>query len=163
MTAREFFTGRAIGFGLLLIVVIGIWGYKTYVSKDSYVEPTTVSIQENTGLPVFTWKFEKADSFNLDGMPETDIFLEATYSNGIVRKELIDTTPGGCNALPDPDRDSVSGTETIQCYSAGLGQRFKIIKGKESYLVQRKTFEEALPDYTPPPYQYETVAEFPLY
>ncbi|MES2930745.1 MAG: hypothetical protein V4665_03095 [Patescibacteria group bacterium] len=117
---------------------------------------------ETAEPPVFAWKYEKADSLNLDGIPNTNIFLEAKYPGGEVQRKLVDTTHGSCNDLPDSDKDSVPGTLNIQCYSAGLGYRFKIVQGEKSYLVKRKTFEEALPDQNPPAYEYETVSEFPL-
>lgn len=117
----------------------------------------------NIEPPVFTWKFENAESLNLDGMPNTNVYLEVAYSGGGTQKKLIDTTPGGCNMLPDNEKDSVQNSSDIQCYSAGLGSRFKITKGKESYLVMRKMFEEALPNHTPPNYKYEVVSELPFF
>lgn len=115
------------------------------------------------GVSAFAWRFEQADSLNLDGIPETDIFLDATYQNGEVQTRLIDTVSSSCNELPDTEPDSVEGTTNIQCYGAGLGYRFKITRSDESYLIERKMFEEALPDYNPPVYEYETVMEFPIY
>lgn len=112
--------------------------------------------------PVFTFRFVEDDSLNLDGRPQTNIYLDAKYPDSTVLSKLVDTTPGSCNSLPDSNEDIVPNSSIIQCYSAGLGYRFKITKGRESYLVLRKIFEEALPDYTPPLYEYEVVSEFPL-
>lgn len=136
-------------------------GYFVF-SASKISEPPREENTENTKPPVFIWKYEKDNMLNLDGFPQTNIFLEATYPSGAVQTKLIDTTPGSCNDLPDPDEGSVSGSTNIQCYSAGLGYRFKVTKGEESYLVERKTFEESLPDYNPPLYEYEVFAEFPL-
>ncbi|MCF7831899.1 MAG: hypothetical protein K9M36_03380 [Candidatus Pacebacteria bacterium] len=136
--------------------------WQKYNVQGIFSVTDSVSMHSTTQAPVFVWKFEEADSLNLDGFPETDIIIEATYSGGKVETKLIDTTPGGCNTLPD-SRDDISGAETIQCYSAGLGYHFRITKGDNSYKVERKTFEEALPNYEPPVYEYEVVAEFPLF
>ncbi len=166
MTPRKFFVGRAIGFGILLILGLVFFVYKAYFSHSVPTDVSSVPTNENVENslpPVFVWKFEEASTLNLDGLPETNVFLEATYSNKKVERKLIDTTAGGCNDLPDSDEDSVQSSNDMQCYSAGLGYRFKITKGDTSYLVKRKTFEEGLPNYTPPAYEYEVVAEFPFY
>lgn len=165
MTLRGFFMGRAVVFTLLLVLGIGVYAYKAYRPSDQTSEvapPEAPESVESSEPPTFTWRFGESESLNLDGLPETDVFLEAKYSGGAVQSKLIDTTPGSCNALPDPDAGSIPGSDTIQCYSAGLGYRFKVTRGESSYLVQRKTFEEASPDYDPPSYEYEVVAEFSL-
>lgn len=172
MTTKTFFTGRAIGFIILLVIVgiiAGFYALNNYIYNEKQADDVvvdsdqiTVDTDVSTRAPVFVWKFEEADSLNLDGIPETNVIIEATYSGGNVETKLIDTTPGGCNALPD-SRDNISGAESIQCYSAGLGYHFRITKGDNSYTVERKTFEEALPDYEPPVYTYEVIAEFPLF
>jgi len=114
-------------------------------------------------LETFTWRYQ-AGALNLDGIPGTKIFLDATYVNGKVLSKEIDEVGGSCNEITpsEEDGDMVEGSDKIQCYGAGLGQWFKLTKGENSYLVLRKTFEEALPDYTSPSYQYESVAEFPI-
>ena len=156
MTPRTLFTARTTTFGVLLIIGLSIFVYRTYFF-------TEVIPKQNDQPSTFTWRYEKATTLNLDGIPNTDIFLEMTYPNGEVRRMLIDTTPGSCNDLPDTDADSVPNSTTIQCYSAGLGYRYKVTKGEHSYIVQRKTFEEALPDNNPPAYEYEVIREFPFY
>lgn len=143
---------------LLVIITIVIVSYFTS-STDEVLKEVHL---ESTMPPVFMWKYEKDDSFNLDGVPQTNIFLEATYPNGAVETKLIDTTESSCNDLPDSEEDSVLNSTTIQCYGAGLGYSFKITKGENSYFIERKMFEEALPDYDPPLYEYEVVSEFPL-
>ncbi len=148
---------------LLLIIILVAFLVFSYFKKDNKMvinDQDTVFIDTP---PSFAWKFEEADSLNLDGFPNTNIFLEAAYYNGEIQGQLIDTTPGSCNVVPNTDEDSAPNTTNIQCYSAGLGYRFKITKGETSYLVERKTFEEALPDYNPPHYEYEVVAEFSFY
>ena len=118
--------------------------------------------QKISELQTFVWKYEKANSLNPDGNPQTKVFLEAKYFNGKVESKLIDTTDGSCNDLPEKEAGSVPNGANIQCYYAGLGYRYKITKGIDSYQVQRKAFEEALPNHTPPLYKYEVVAEFPF-
>ena len=110
----------------------------------------------------FTWKYEKAESLNLDGMPNTNVFLTTRYANGKWETILIDTTAGSCNDLPDREVDSALDSTVSQCYAAGLGFTFKVTKGEESYLVMRKEFEEGSPDYTPPKQEYKVIAEIPL-
>lgn len=163
MNIRRFFVGRAIGFVVLLgfaLLVAGFYAFNNYIYKEKQGDADMVS---GIGVSAFAWRFEQADSLNLDGIPETDIFLDVTYQNGEVQTRLIDTVPSSCNELPDTEPDSVEGTTNIQCYGAGLGYRFKITRNDDLYLVERKTFEEALPDYNPPVYEYETVMEFPIY
>lgn len=163
MTLRKFFLGRSLVFILLILIGVAAFLYMTYVSdapERHTVEPVTQG--EPTAASSFVWRFEEADSLNPDGMPETEICLDVTYTDGSVVTELVDTTHASCNALPDTDADSVPGTSNIQCYGAGLGYRFKITRGEESYLVQRKMFEEASPEYEPPVQEYETVSEIPF-
>lgn len=165
MTPRKFFAGRVIGFGILFILGLVYFVYKAYFSNSVPTDISSVSQNENvenSKPPVFVWKFEEASTLNLDGLPETNVFLEATYSNKKNERKLIDTTPGGCNELPDSDEDSVQNSNDMQCYSAGLGYRFKITRGDNAYQVKRKMFEEGLPNYEPPVYRYEIVAEFPI-
>ena len=162
MTLTKFFVGRTVVIGILLVLGFGVFVYKTY-----FIAPvnTEVPVQEPVGTtepPVFVWKYEKATTLNLDGLPKTNVFLEATYSNGVVERKLIATTDGGCNDLPESDKDSVPTSKDAQCYAAGLGYHFKVTKGSLSYLVQKKRFEEASPDYTLPTSVYEVVGEFSL-
>lgn len=159
MRPKKLFTKRVLIFYLVPILSIGAFTYTTYSPITKPVETVTKENPQNTTPPVFVWVYEKDDSLNLDGVPQTNIFLEARYSNGVIKRRLIDTTPGSCNDIADSDGDSIT---TIQCYSAGLGYRFKVTKGETSYLVKRKIFEEALPNYTPPVYIYEVIGEFSL-
>lgn len=155
MTTKEFFTGRAIVFTVLLVLIGGLVVY-----QSSSVPQGTETQHEAV---VFVWSYEKANSNDLDGFPNTNVVLAVTYSDGSVIRRVVDTTPGGCNELSDERAaDSVAGLETTQCYSAGGGHLYKVTKGSDAYQVQRKAFEEGQPDYTPPEYQYEVIAEFPL-
>ena len=163
MNIRRFFVGRAIGFVVLLgiaLLVAGFYALNSYIYKEKQGDVEVVS---EAKVLTFAWRFEQAESLNLDGIPETDIFLDITYQGGEVQTRLIDTVPSSCNEVPDAESDSVEGTTNIQCYGAGLGYRFKITKSEESYRVERMMFEEALPAYNPPVYEYETVIEFPIY
>lgn len=163
MNIRRFFVGRAIGFVVLFgiaLLVAGFYALNSYIYKEKQGDVEVVS---GVGVNAFAWRFEQAESLNLDGIPETNIFLDTTYQSGEVQTRLIDTVPSSCNEVPDAESDSVEGTTNIQCYGAGLGYRFKITRNDDSYLVKRKTFEEATPDYNPPVYEYETVMEFPIY
>jgi hypothetical protein len=162
MNLRKFFVGRAIGFIIFIIVGLSFWGYKTYFSDNSNTVAPVPSTKDSTEPPTFTWKYEKADSLNLDGLPNTNISLEVKYQDDTTQTKLIDTSGGGCNDLPDRESDSALNSTVAQCYGAGLGYRFKVVKGENAYQVERIKFEEALPDYTPPAYKYEVVAEFPL-
>lgn len=120
------------------------------------------TVIEQAPLVSFTWRYQEG-ALNLDGIPGTKISLDATYANGKVLSKEIDEVDGSCNEITpsEEDMDIVEGSSKIQCYAAGLGQWFKITKSENSYLVLRKTFEEALPDSTSSSYQYESVAEFP--
>lgn len=165
MDLRKFFIGRAIGLAVLLVIVgivAGFYALNNYIYKEKQGDGGTLPPGSKTEVSAFEWRFEEADTLNLDGVPNTNVFLEVTYENGETLNKLIDTTAGSCNELPEKEADSAENSTDIQCYSAGLGHRFKITKGPASYRVERKTFEEALPDYTPPDYQYEVIAEIPF-
>lgn len=165
MTLQKFFIGRGIVFSILIIAGLGVLAYQYFSSPAPVIVPVS-SLEEESNEPkeppVFTWRFEEALTLNPDGNPQTKVFLTATYENGKVESKLIKTTDGGCNELPDRDTDSAPYTESVQCYYAGLGYRFKITEGEGAYLVWQKEFEEGSPDYIPPEQEYQKVAEFPL-
>ncbi len=111
----------------------------------------------------FAWRFPNGGE-DLDGLPKTQVSLDVTYANGIVVSKRIEEVQGSCNNV-DPqkeDADRVVGTTKIQCYAAGFGEYYKIIKGINSYEVRRKHIEEGVPEVAPTEFNYETVAEFPL-
>ena len=163
MTLRRFFVGRAIVFSVLILLGLGVFAYQLYAPADD-VDPI-VSEETAEAEPAvavsFAWSFETADSLNLDGNPNTDVYFEVTYSNDAKERLLVDTTAGSCNEVETEEEDVLAGTSVIVCYSAGLGYYFKVIESEEGYHIQRKMFEEASPEYTPPAYEYETIAVFP--
>lgn len=164
MKLENFFKGRVIGFGVLLVFLLIFFIIKTYFSnpKEVVISPEILDSTKSEAIS-FDWKYEKSDSLNLDGNPNTNVLLEIKYENGIIQNKLIDTVPMGCNILPDTKEEIIAPNSTItQCYGAGLGYWYKITKGNDSYKVERKTFEEALPDFEPPLYQYEVISEFPV-
>jgi len=161
MTSNKFFTGKGIGFLILIILGLVFFIFKTYLynTNNKEVRPLAQNTN-NTEVMFFEWKYEKATSLNLDGNPETNIFLEVGYSDGTMQGRLIDTVPMGCNDLPDSKEIVAPNSYVAQCYGAGLGYWYKVTQGENSYLVERKKFEEAIPDYEPPVYQYEIISEF---
>lgn len=164
MTTKEFFTGRVIVFAIVLLLVLGFIIFRTSPASQEMQNPDpSAQTAPQSEAVAFAWSYEKANSNDLDGFPNTNVVLAVTYSDGSVIRRVVDTTPGGCNELSDERAaDSVAGLETTQCYSAGGGHLYKVTKGSDAYQVQRKAFEEGQPDYTPPEYQYEVIAEFPL-
>lgn len=122
---------------------------------------TPVATDIITGTPmVFAWRYAES-IVPPDNLLKTQIFLDITYSNNQKSSTEIDTVDGSCNAIdPSPDdTDMHTGTTKVQCYAAGLGHWFKIVQSNGVYTVQRKTFEESLPDHTPSDYQWETVVQ----
>ncbi len=114
-------------------------------------------------LSGFSWYFAEADTNNPDGNPQTEIYLTANYGNDNLVEKLVDIVDGGCSELEGESYENdVSNTAQVQCYYAGLGQQYRIVESNDSYVVERKLFEEALPDYTPPSSQWETVINFPI-
>ncbi|MDQ5952974.1 MAG: hypothetical protein QG551_202 [Patescibacteria group bacterium] len=150
MTSKTFF---------IIILTIGVLVGGFYVlnnhiynEKQSPVTATETLEDTPREAPIFTWSFKPANSLNGDGNPNTDVFVEAKYSDGEIVKKLVDTSHGGCNQLPDSDN--------VQCYGAGLGFNYRITKGEKSYLIERQEFEEGSPDYNPPVQDYKVIAEF---
>jgi hypothetical protein len=148
-------TQTILGIIALILIVVGI-----VLTANKKHEPVAELTSPATG---FTWRYEKGEE-DLDGLPKTQIFLEVVYENGKATSTKIDEVQGSCNDI-DPkseDEDRVDGSTKIQCYAAGLGEWYKVVKGAQSYEVMRKNFVEAEPDSVPPEYQYEVVAEAPL-
>lgn len=147
---------------LVFIIVVIVFVIKT---KNNTIQPSEeipTQTEENYEASVFRWFFEEDESLNLDGNHQTNVYLEAKYANDSMVKKLIDTVPGGCSELPDKDIDAVSVSTQVQCYYAGLGYTYKVVKSETAYVVKRKTFEEGIPNQTPPNYSYETILEFSL-
>lgn len=160
---KNFFVGRGVGFLVLIVLGLIVFGIKTYVYDNRTTEmlPVAENFKKSEAIS-FNWNFTQADSLNPDGNPETNIFLEIGYSDLSVLSKLIDIVPMSCNLLEDTKEITALKSKVIQCYGAGLGYLFKVTKGENSYKVERKTFEEASPEYVPPVSEYEVIAEFPL-
>jgi hypothetical protein len=137
-------------FIVILVIIVGFFTIRFLDQKRSSEIRENESTETVDSNPQsFEWKFEDADSLNLDGQPNTDVLVDVIYESGEVKAFLVDTQSGGCNALDSADEDNALGSKNAQCYGAGLGFTYKITKGEDSYLVERKKFEEALPDYNP--------------
>lgn len=155
MTLKQFFIGRVIVFAILLIIGCIIFATVSYLPQ--HIQQPDVPA---TTTPVsFTWTSEADDSLNLDGLPQTNVFLDVRYVDGAVKHQFIETTPGSCNDLGTRDADSVASSTIYQCYAAGLGYTYKVVKGESSYLIMRKEFEEGSPEYTPVEQKYQIIAE----
>lgn len=162
MTFRPFSLDKAVVFSLLFLVGLGVFAYTSYLSHMPSEELVDSVSGEAERPPRFMWKTGPDSSLNLDGLPQTAIFIEVTYSDGTVQKKLIDTVPSSCNVTDTSEKGSVEHSTTLQCYGAGLGYYFIVTRGEQAYLIQRKKFEEASPEYDPPAYVYETVEELPF-
>jgi hypothetical protein len=144
-----------------LLIVGGIAWIVTSNASQQSSAPNTQT--DPASLLRFAWRFEAAPTSD-DGMPRTQIFLDATYTNDKTISKEVGIVSGSCNEI-DPsstDTDMIPGSSKIQCYAAGLGYWFKIAQQDNMYVVLRKMFEEASPDHTPPSYTYERVTTLPL-
>lgn len=119
----------------------------------------TVQVEDKKEIIGFSWEFKEASSLNPDGNLQTEIYLKILRDGGGTETKMIDTVNGSCNDLPDADKDVVENSTQIQCYYAGAGERFKIVKDGEVYQVKRQIFEEGLPDYNPPTEEYKMFME----
>lgn len=154
---------------LLSILVGGYLAVSHYTKEGSdEVEELNERLDESESeeeveqepLSGFSWRFEEADTNNPDGNPQTEVYLTASYGDDDVEK-LVDTVDGGCSELEGESYEGdVSNTGKAQCYYAGLGQQYRIVESSDSYVVERKFFEEALPDYNPPASEWEVIADF---
>ena len=156
---------KILFFSLIVILLIILF---LYIEKKPvrYSTPTIFSSQKQTSAeiqpPIFSWYFENSDKIDLDGLPETNIYLKAQYINNIIKNELIDTVQGSCNELLNYKEGMLSNTQVIQCYAAGYGDRYKITQGTDSYLIEHQEFQEASPDYNTTPSSYKVIYQFPL-
>ncbi len=142
---------------IVAVIVIAINKKSKGVLNET--EPAALS----GAASAFAWRYVPGED-DLDGLPKTVIFVDVTYANGKTVSKKVDEVQGSCNDV-DPDAkdyDMVAGTTKIQCYAAGFGEWYKIIKGADSYEVMRKEFAEGSPDFNPPEFPYETVVEIPL-
>ncbi len=148
----------------IVAIAVGVFILFSLQPDDSNETPITVTPSaETSGTDTsFAWRFEEAETNNLDGNPQTNVFVVVTHSTGL-SFELVDTVDGGCSELADEKYEGdVSNTGKVQCYSAGLGQQYKITESEAGYSVERKLFEEALPNTESPDYEWEVIKEISL-
>lgn len=142
---------------ILLLATGAFFLFQKEEAVSPVVEEPTPIVEENLGQPTFLWSYLTGE---VDGIPMTEISLTATYENGQANTKLIDGIEGTCNEYPEPDADVYENSTMIICYYAGLGHYFKIVEENGQYLVQRRVFEEASPDYNPPIEDFKTIATF---
>ncbi len=141
-------------------VVVGcVWFFinnnNKEISDDRHLVPPTEPDKTNAR---FEWSYEAKGE--KDGIPHTIVSLLARYTDGTTEKKQIDEIEGGCNEYVTPDKDVYSGSKMIICYYAGFGRYYKIVQSGVNYLVERKEFEEASPEYNPPIEDFQTIAQF---
>jgi hypothetical protein len=132
------------------LALIGVMIYAPTRTEAPEVERPLVA-------PTFTWSYEET---TVDGIPYTQISLTAIPEEGGSRSAVIDRVEGSCNAHDGTETDLYERSTMVICYYAGLGRYYKVVQSGEEYLVQRRVFEEASPDYDPPVEPFETVARF---
>jgi hypothetical protein len=159
----------------ILIIIIALF----IIFKKPATAPTDVEqVGQNQPGPKtetvsptsFSWHYEPATTNNPDGIPQTKVFVDMTYPSTGLISTLVDTTDGSCfdhnqsnaGTAEDDTKDKVAGTKVIQCYAAGFGYYFKIVRGERSYEIMRKEFAEASPDFNPPEQPYVKIAEIPF-
>ncbi len=155
----------------LSILVGGYLAVSHYTEKDgNEVEELKERLEDSESeeeveaepLSGFSWRFTEADTSNPDGNPQTKVYLAANYGDGSRVERLVDTVDGSCYELEEDSYESdVSNTAQVQCYYAGLGQQYRIVEDDSEYVVERKLFEEPLPDFNPPTSEWEIVVSFP--
>lgn len=142
----------------IIVVVAGAMVWYVIHGQKKPIEVTRPPVQHSAQGAIFSWSY--AASGEDMGIIKTAITLTAKYSDGASVTKSIATVEGTCNEYPSPDADVYEHSQMIICYAAGFGDYFKVIKTSEGYLVQRKEFAEASPDYNPPAQPFKTVAEF---
>ncbi len=140
---------------VVLLGAIGFYVYSMHQERE-LIESTPIA-EEVRGEPTFAWSYQESER---EGIPYSEILLTATYPDGASETKSIDTVEGSCNAYEETDADVYEKSSMTICYYAGLGRYFKVVRDGDAYLVQRKVFEEASPEYDPPVLPYETVATF---
>lgn len=156
----------------ILSVCIGVFVITFVVLKylNLSKQDTTTSLDEEVienkvetkispfeGDPHFEWSFVSFEEHNI---PKVTIHLSAEYPNGEVKSREIETTEGSCNTYDTRDTDVYIQSEMIICYYAGFGQYYKVVESQSGYLIQKKVFEEASPDYNPPQLPFEILMKF---
>ena len=141
--------------GLALIVLVALFVVNTKPTEEVPTQGTS-----NSATTTFAWRFEEAQTMNPDGMPQTNLYLTIEHSNKKI-EQRVDTVDGSCSELEGEKYEGdVSNTGNIQCYAAGLGQRYRITKNEHTYSAERKLFEEAIPNVAAPVYEWEVVKAF---
>lgn len=143
----------------VVAAVVVIAGYDAFwPGVDVTVEPVVKEDSEPQGEPTFSWSYSTDESGEI---ARTKITLRAMYFDGTSRTKEIDTVDGTCNTYPSPDDDVYPKSDQIICYYAGFGLYYKVVAtGNGTYSVQRREFEEASPDYSPPVTGFETIVVF---
>lgn len=142
----------------VVAAVVVVAGYNAFwPGVDVTVGPVIQKEEVPHGEPTFSWSYSTDETGEI---PRTKITLRAMYFDGVSRTKEIDTVDGTCNVYPSPDDNVYPKSEQIICYYAGLGHYFKIVAQDGKYLVQKRTFEEATPDYDPPVTGFETIMVF---
>jgi hypothetical protein len=143
-----------------IIIVIVVF---LFLSAFSFFRDRATEQAKESPASSFAWRYEDG-GLNPDGLPNTRIGMDVTYEDGFLLSIPVDEVAGSCNAvdISDADTDIVPGTTKIQCYAAGFGQWYRLVRGNSSYEIVRKFFEETPPDIVPAEFEYETVAQFPL-
>ena len=145
---------------IVVVIVVALYLFNNSESRAGAEAVQTEQTEQNQGPTTFTWRFDEADTNNLDGNPQTDVYLTITHSNRTIER-LVDTVDGSCSELEGESYEGDNSTAgKVQCYAAGLGQQYRITQSKYIFFVERKLFEEALPDVTPPVYEWEVIEEF---
>lgn len=159
---------KPLSYILALLFAIGVL---VYIAHEKIVQERllgSIEIKDGTQATslkatAFEWRYEEG-GVDRDGLPKTRVFLDVRYENEKLVPVEVDEVQGSCNEVDasSDDRDMVKGTSKIQCYAAGYGEWYKIIKADNLYQVVRKYFEEGSPEYDPPEQPYEVVAEVPF-
>lgn len=149
---------------LTIISSLGIVGVLFAISasniKNDEVEVSATSTELDTAQASFTWRFAEAKTNNLDGLPQTDIFLTIKYHDRVI-EQLVDTVDGNCSEIEGEKYEGdISTTGRVQCYAAGLGQQYRIQQSKYLFFVERKYLEEALPETPEVEYDWQKISDF---
>jgi hypothetical protein len=136
----------------------GKYRLKAYMyGTDDRVYPFALSdvfeVYALKGVPSLTWAlYTSADPND----PVTSIDVRLRRADGSSVSTIVASVNAYCNE-EDPTADLALDSTQLLCYYAGLGHEFRIIDRNGSYVVQKREFEEASPDYNPPVTGFEDV------
>lgn len=142
---------------VLLSFAVVVVGFFMLSPNNGDYTPDLPTTMKGEGLPDFSWSYATS---TVDSISYSEISLTATYENDVTEVKRIDRIEGDCNEYAERDADVYEKSPMIICYYAGLGRYFKVVQEEDGFVVLRKVFEEAAPDYTPPIEEYETVTRF---